>query len=124
MELLKAVEGINTVSLMEGVEVLSIKEGPGPLGVLFGGLFCAIVAIVFLAGVIYLFLSDDPEGALLIGLFFFVFIIMSILLFEDAATAPTVTYKVLIDDSVSMNEFLSYFEIVKVDGKIYTVVPR
>jgi hypothetical protein len=30
-------------------------------------------------------------------------------------------YKVIIDDSVSMNEFLEKYEIIDQDGKIYTV---
>lgn len=30
-------------------------------------------------------------------------------------------YQVIVDDSVSMNEFQSKYEIIKVEGKIYTV---
>ena len=34
------------------------------------------------------------------------------------------TYKVTIDDSVSMNEFLDKYEIIDQEGKIYTVKER
>ncbi len=34
------------------------------------------------------------------------------------------TYKVTIDDSVSMNEFLDKYEILDQEGKIYTVKER
>lgn len=30
-------------------------------------------------------------------------------------------YKVLVDNSVSMNEFLEKYEIINIDGKIYTI---
>lgn len=33
-------------------------------------------------------------------------------------------YQVTIDDSVSMNEFQSKYEIIKVEGKIYTICER
>lgn len=33
-------------------------------------------------------------------------------------------YQVTVDDSVSMNEFQSKYEIIKVEGKIYTVRDR
>lgn len=33
-------------------------------------------------------------------------------------------YKVIIDDSVSMNEFIEKYEIIETEGKIYTVRER
>lgn len=33
-------------------------------------------------------------------------------------------YQVIVDDSVSMNEFQNKYEIIKVEGKIYTVKER
>lgn len=33
-------------------------------------------------------------------------------------------YQVMVDDSVSMNEFQNKYEIIKVEGKIYTVRDR
>lgn len=33
-------------------------------------------------------------------------------------------YQVTVDDSVSMNEFQNKYEIIEVDGKIYTVKER
>lgn len=35
-----------------------------------------------------------------------------------------IEYQVIIDDSVSMNKFLDYYEIVGQNGKIYTVKER
>ena len=45
----------------------------------------------------------------------------------DVAKTPTAYethYKVTIDDSVSMNEFLDKYEIIDQEGKIYTVKER
>ncbi len=33
-------------------------------------------------------------------------------------------YQVTVDDSVSMNEFQNKYEIIKIEGKIYTVKER
>lgn len=47
--------------------------------------------------------------------------------FGDIANTPIayeIHYKVIIDDSVSMNEFLDKYEIIDQEGKIYTVKER
>ena len=40
---------------------------------------------------------------------------------EAPATEYATEYKVTIDDSVSMNEFMDKYEIINQEGKIYTV---
>jgi uncharacterized protein YacL len=40
---------------------------------------------------------------------------------DETDTIDHVEYKVTIDDSVSMNEFLDKYEIIDQEGKIYTV---
>ena len=47
---------------------------------------------------------------------------MGVIIFEhETDTVDYVEYKVTIDDSVSMNEFLDKYEILDQEGKIYTV---
>ena len=43
---------------------------------------------------------------------------------HESDTADYTEYKVIIDDSVSMNEFLDKYEILDQEGKIYTVKER
>jgi hypothetical protein len=110
---------------MNGVEILSqdiIYNGilPGWLGVT--GFFVTIACFVLLA----LFMS---EGRLLPSIIFMVLILISITFFALALTDNTnsinhLEYKVTIDDSVSMNEFLDKYEILDQEGKIYTVKER
>jgi RsiW-degrading membrane proteinase PrsW (M82 family) len=43
---------------------------------------------------------------------------------HETDTVDYIEYKVTIDDSVSMNEFLDKYEILDQEGKIYTVKER
>ena len=43
---------------------------------------------------------------------------------HDTDTIDYIEYKVTIDDSVSMNEFIDKYEILDQEGKIYTVKER
>jgi hypothetical protein len=43
---------------------------------------------------------------------------------ENKNSINHIEYKVTIDDSVSMNEFLDKYEILDQEGKIYTVRER
>ena len=43
---------------------------------------------------------------------------------HETDTVDHIEYKVTIDDSVSMNEFLDKYEILDQEGKIYTVKER
>lgn len=43
---------------------------------------------------------------------------------DETDTIDHIEYKVIIDDSVSMNEFLNKYEILDQEGKIYTVRER
>lgn len=62
-------------------------------------LFCIILAVVFFIGGISLF-KTTPDKKL------------------------ETRYQVTVDDSVAMNEFQSKYEIIEVEGKIYTVRER
>ena len=92
---------------------------------LFVGLACFGVLIGFLQG-----LSDcNVEGGVIAGLIvglIFALIISPIFtaIFAKKEVGTEYHYKVTIDDSVSMNEFLDKYEIIDQEGKIYTVKER
>ena len=113
---------------MSGVEILATEEVAiawaswNWKGFLLTVGLCFLVAIVagVLAGV-----SDDWELGVII---FLVVFIASGALFGTLVGFTTgepigykTQYKVVIDDSVSMNEFTEKYEIIDQDGKIYII---
>ena len=107
---------------MTGVEILSSET-------IYNTIlpeWCAIIGVVLFIALIAplsLSLADEKIAlaviflALMIGSFF-------VILLSDTDNEHDVCYvehKVTIDDSVSMNEFLDKYEILKQEGKIYTV---
>jgi hypothetical protein len=113
---------------MSGVEILATEEVAiawaswNWKGFLLTVGLCFLVAIVagVLAGV-----SDDWELGVII---FLVVFIAGGALFGTLIGCTTggpieyeTQYKVVIDDSVSMNEFTEKYEIIDQDGKIYIV---
>ena len=87
---------------------------------LLSGLILSIVAWV----------RDGFEGEfilLALGLTlacFFLGFVLTIATEHETDTVDYIEYKVTIDDSVSMNEFLDKYEILDQEGKIYTVKER
>ena len=76
-----------------------------------------------------LFAWSISEGYEIFPWIFAVFTIACIVIGGLAGTynknsVDHIEYKVIIDDSVSMNEFLDKYEILNQEGKIYTVKER
>lgn len=114
---------------MSGVEILSSTE----VGVnyttnwMLAGFIW--IVIIFVGGLIGFLLEDiDKFEAVLVGSF--TGALAGILVWFFVAglgyhpTAYETHYKVTIDDSVSMNEFLDKYEILDQEGKLYTVKER
>jgi len=112
---------------MSGVEILSSIE----VGVnytsnwwLIGFIFLGCIVV---GGIIRAWICHDSTEAIpgclagtLIGLLLWLFIGAA----TYQPTAYETHYKVTIDDSVSINEFLDKYEIIDQEGKIYTVRER
>lgn len=116
---------------MNGVEILSSAEVASEYAfnwtafwVVFGIVFgiCAIVGIkTVITGectwtIIPALLPVALAGGIVLGAAFGTMC--------KTPTAYETHYKVTIDDSVSMNEFLDKYEILDQEGKIYTVKER
>ena len=115
---------MTNIELMEGLEILSVKDGsiPIPLSI-FLGVLCFVV-IVLSIYIVVCAIKEASFVGVIIGLLF-----IGIGIFLNCTTInktinPTPVYKVLVSDSVSMNEFYSKYEILNVDGKIYTIEPK
>lgn len=108
---------------MDGVIILNSYETlTNALGIFFvfvWGLVFAVLTLCFL----YLFIKDNPS----ISTAIFIIIVgaLAVILFCNIPEKKYEThYQVMVDDSVSMNEFQSKYEIIEVEGKIYTVKER
>lgn len=89
----------------------------------WGGFIVAIIAI-FLVVISILCLVDGVGGeiffiaAIFVGMF-------SLFIFAHAKPAKTInTYSVIIDNSVSMTEFYDKYEVLNIEGKIFTITER
>jgi hypothetical protein len=115
---------------MNGVEILSATEVVTEYAhnEVLGAL--VYLGIVLLMGILGFVMSD--RGEKLLGILLGCVLGVLVGLFgwgaSNAATQTPVAYethyKVTIDDSVSMNEFLDKYEILDQEGKIYTVKER
>ena len=110
--------------MMEGIEILSIGEiGINPV---FNWTMAIILGI--LLGLIPAFYIGAVENS--VGVFILIFAIFALFfgtLFgfgieKYTDTAPT--YKVVISDTVGLNEFYDKYEVVEQDGKIFTIMER
>ena len=90
----------------------------------WGGFIAAIFAI-FLIVVSIICMIDGTTGG---EIFFFagIFVgMLSLFIFAHAKAAKIInTYSVIIDDSVSMTEFYDKYEVLDIQGKIFTITER
>lgn len=114
---------------MTGIEILSSTEA----GVNYTSNWWLAgfiwISIILLGGLIGFLLDDIDrfEAALvggLIGAAAGVLVWFCVACLGYHPTAYETHYKVIIDDSVSMNEFLDKYEILDQEGKIYTIKER
>ena len=118
---------------MNGVEILNVTEHAimepawswSMCFGLFVGIFCLGTLIGFIEGI----RDYDIESGIIAGLI--VGVILALLIsplltaiIAEKEVGTEYHYKVTIDDSVSMNEFLDKYEILDQEGKIYTVKER
>ena len=115
---------------MTGVEILAMEE----VAIAFGFCWEAFFIMLIAGGAVAIFISalathNDgcdigvPVLTILLG----VVLLLSILLGNIGKGEPTeyeTHYKVIISDEVSMNDFLSKYEIIDQEDKIYTVRER
>ena len=107
---------------MTGVEILSSETIyntilPGWCGAI------AFMLMVASCGCVCVFYSYSKIGLTITSCVLVVvsIVVMTLSLSSNHNNINHIEYKVTIDDSVSMNEFLDKYEILDQEGKIYTV---
>lgn len=112
---------MENVKLMEGLEVLSVSRGEMPILLGFLLLFLCLVIIIL---IVYAMISAVNEGYPAGIIICIVLIVLTIFL-AGIVISETICrseiYKVLVDDSVPLNEFYENYNILDIDGKIYTI---
>ena len=109
------------IILLEGMELLSVKDVSIPL---LAGILTEIICLAIVVCSIYLLIMSFKKRDVIVVLFSLLFIGSGVFLSSlivDEVTNSNFIYKVAVSDSVSLNEFYENYEILEVDGKIYTI---
>lgn len=106
---------------MDGVTILQVIETASRPDWVAG-----VIIICILAGVLFTICSivsfDAYEStAGIICLIIAVISIALIFLLLRVPKIPETTYRVLVDNTVDMNEFFSKYELIRIEGLIYVV---
>lgn len=103
--------------MMEGIEILS-QEVCNEFNIIA---FFACVILFMIIGMAFDFFKDLSDGVVgaLLGIILGIFIYA--IIFEAIIPEKYVKYKVTVTEDVSMTEFNDRYEIIDVDGKIYTI---
>ena len=113
--------------MIDGVTILAQKSRYGTVyswGWSWEGFFLAILSAIILVIIIYLAWYGIEEG--LIFLVFLGALVPISLDFFSKGNSEEIylgeQYKVIIDDSVSLNEFNEKYDIIEQEGEIYTII--
>lgn len=110
---------------MDGVTILNSYEYLTNDANIIGSI---LLFIVFLADSIVIFITLLKHRSRGFGMEYFILIALVALTITVGVLIPEekyeTRYQVTVDDSVSMNEFQNKYEIIEVEGKIYTVKER
>lgn len=118
---------------MEGVRILASEEVAVAWETWNWEAFWIAVGIFFviglISGIIFGLQEDDFIAGLIMFLvmFFAGSIIFGLFIgfgFKGEPTAYEIQYKVIIEDTVSMNEFYEHYEVIDQEGEIFTVRER
>ena len=83
--------------------------------------FLACVILFMIIGMAFDFFKDLSDGVVGAFLGIMLGIFMYAIIFEAILPDKYIQYKVTISEDVSMTEFYNRYEIIDVDGKIYTI---
>lgn len=111
---------MDTVELLKGVEILSVNEGM-PMSIAIFLLVLCGICFILIGYLFFCSIIDGHGGGVLLSVLFGVFLAVMTLIVIDEGFHPTPTYKVTIDDSVSMNEFYDRYKVINTEGKIYSI---
>lgn len=103
---------------MSGVTILNVKGAFLPAVYEHQNIVVLILIILFVVSLVsdLLFISHEIVPYIFLGA-----CILSVLFIVMFACARPIRYEVILDNSVSYNEFIEKYDVIEVNGKIYTV---
>lgn len=111
---------------MNGVTILNtytqLANGQTIFGFLIGLFFLLLTTIILMSAYFLKYFEEKKKSnytCLIVSIILFVLFIVGICNFPSKKYQTY--YQVTINDSVNLNDFQNKYEIVRVDGKIYTV---
>lgn len=109
---------------MDGVTILQVIENayrPDWAGGVIT--LCAVVGLFIAICGLVLFANSDTKGGCVCLLVAVICLVALIIIMVAVPKVPETTYKVLVDDTVNMNEFFQTYKLVRQEGLIYVVKP-
>ena len=86
--------------------------------------FFACMFLFMIIGLAFDFIKDISDGVVGAILGLALGLIIYVIIFQVIIPDKYIQYKVTISDSVSMTEFYDQYEIIDIDGEIYTIRER
>lgn len=117
--MIEGIEVLNKIALTDIVTNETISN-------IFGMIF-TIALFVFIIGFIFIVITNADDFPFYMFIASFIIMITSggVLTINEANSREIPNgkyeYQVIIDDNISINEFYDKYEVVKVEGKIYTI---
>ena len=107
---------------MTGVEILNSKIMYNTILPEYWMVIGSILAFTLICLTVYFYVKFNNWAAILCLILVVISIVIVCLgAISNKNSVDYIEYKITIDDSVSMNEFLDKYEILDQEGKIYTV---
>lgn len=108
---------------MDGIEILNKYETLTNAGTIFFFVVWGFVAIALMVCFLYDFIKNKPKIST--GVLIIIAGALAIVCFCNIPEKKyEMRYQVTVDNSITMNEFQEKYEIIEVEGKIYTVKER
>lgn len=112
---------------MEGVKILSeipVYDSLHSVCFGFAGVVMAIIAVVMIFNFILAAMDRKRNCIFLLAISCMCFYASHLSFLDMASVVSHMQYKVVIDDNVNFNEFVSRYEIIHQEGNIYTVIEK
>jgi hypothetical protein len=103
---------------MSGVTILNVKEAFLPAVYEYQGIIIPILIILAVMSLVCVFIFINHE---IVAYIFSGVTVLSVLFAFIFACAQPIQYDVILDNSVNYNEFIEKYDVIEVNGKIYTV---
>lgn len=107
---------------MDGVTILQVIERSGRSELIEGliVLIGVIAVIAFIFSIIFIF-SGEVKAFIISTIIGIICVAILGVIIRNTEEVTDITYRVLVDNTVNMNEFFQTYELIRTEGLIYVV---